>query len=164
MEGDLRQALRQQAKALDLSMQMLTYDSLRVGEVDRLNDIQLFQEWLFDLRDNQTVGRVSILQEDVAELARRYETNYFAWTQLVAITDRRPGRKMILWMGLFPPILPYSLYYTLTPAHNLYLYTTIYDVERGRALLVSPQQVRMKDRKDVINSVTYDLILQIKSE
>ncbi|MFK7925452.1 MAG: M48 family metallopeptidase [Bacteroidia bacterium] len=157
-------SLQRHAKTLDLDLQLLAYDSLQVGDVDKLNDIQLFQEWLFEIPTNQGLQRISILQDEVAGLAERYGTSYFAWSQVVVVSDVRPGRKMMLWMGLFPPILPYSLYYVLTPTHKLYFYTTIYDIKRGKYLLVYPQQLRMKDRKDVINSVAYDLILQITSE
>lgn len=157
-------SLQRHAKTLDLDLQLLAYDSLQVGDVDKLNDIQLFQEWLFEIPTNQDLRRISILQDEVAGLAERYGTSYFAWSQVVVVSDVRPGRKMMLWMGLFPPILPYSLYYVLTPTHKLYFYTTIYDIKRGKYLLVYPQQLRMKDRRDLINSVAYDLILQITSE
>ncbi|MEL7533845.1 MAG: hypothetical protein AAFN10_21200, partial [Bacteroidota bacterium] len=163
-EAHFKHSLKTQAQSLELDLQILSYDSLGVDEVDRLNDIQLFQEWLFELSTNQELARISILQDEVAGLAKRYHTPYFAWSQVVVVTDIRPGRKMMLWMGLFPPILPYSMYYVFTPAHNLYFYTTIYDLERGKYLLVYPQQLRMKDRKDVINSTTYDLLLQIKAD
>ncbi|MEM6344603.1 MAG: M48 family metallopeptidase [Bacteroidota bacterium] len=163
-EANLKNSLKKHANSLELELQILSYDSLGVDDVDRLNDIQLFQEWLFELSTNQELARISILQDEVAGLAERYHTPYFAWSQVVVVTDKRPGRKMMLWMGLFPPILPYSMYYVFTPAHTLFFYTTIYDLKRGKYLLVYPEQVRMKDRKEVINATIYDLLLQVKTK
>ncbi len=163
VENTYTSQLETHAMNLNLSCTTMAFSRLDEFQVVRFNELMLLSEWVAERNLHTDFPMVSILHQEVQYLAEKYETPYFVWTQGVAVTRPRPGRKMMLLMGVIVPLLPYSLYYALTPDHNLFFYTAVYDITRGDYLIVYPQRLNLKDRNDVINSVAYDLILQLKT-
>jgi Zn-dependent protease with chaperone function len=162
-ENQFTEQLEAHAESLELAHTTLNYGRLDGGQVATFNDLAVLNEWIAERNQQTDLKMVSPMQDEVQYLRQRYGTPYFVWTQGVAVTGVRPGRKMMLFMGVILPLLPYSLYYVFTPDHNLYFYTAVYDLEQGDYLIVYPKRLQMNDRRDVINSVAYDLIYQLKT-
>ncbi|MEL6626472.1 MAG: hypothetical protein AAFQ92_13155, partial [Bacteroidota bacterium] len=70
---------------------------------------------------------------------------------------------LILGAGIiFPPALPYSLYYVLSPRHDFLFYTFVYHIQEDRPIFIYPRWIKLKPAKDVMHSTIYDVISQLK--
>ena len=83
---------------------------------------------------------VSTRHAEVQKLKELYGTPYFVWTGGISLTQARSGKGLAIMSGLFfPPILPYSAWYALTPDYDTFIYTMVYDIESGKYLIVFPK-------------------------
>lgn len=150
---------------VDLKYEMLSTRQLENGDISTFKDLILLNEWIQEKMSYDGLSMISINHSEVQYLREKYGTEFFVWTGAMSLTQTRSGKGLMVSAGLlFWPMLPYSLYYSLTPDHDTFLYTMVYDLERGEYLILYPKLIKMKDKQDVLNSVAYDLVYQLKSE
>ena len=158
------QLLDKYSEKLELQYDIITIHELKADDVKRFRDLVLLNEWIQEKTNMDGLHMISINHVEVQLLTKKYGTSHFIWTGGLSLTRPRSGRKIALLAGiLFPPALLYSGWYIFTPYQDTFIYTTVYDIESGRYLILYPKLIKMKDKFDVLNSVTYDLVLQIKS-
>ena len=138
---------------------ILSHTGIQRSDISRFNDLALLNEWMSEKYDHDDLQLHSIYQDEVRQLAQKYGTPYFVWTFWVAATLPKPGGRY--WMCCLP-ILPIGIYYAVTPQHNTFCYTLVYDVRTGEYLIEYPRFMRLRDAPDVLNALTYDIILQLK--
>jgi hypothetical protein len=152
------------ANTLGLDHKMLSTKQLNKTNIEAFQDLALLNEWIYEKICCENIDMVSINHEKIQRLKEKYGTQYFIWTGIVSLTRPRTGKALVISAGvIFFPILPYSFYYLLSPNHDTFFYSVIYDVESGENILLYPKLTKMKDRSDVLNSMVYDLIYQIKT-
>ncbi|MEL6250491.1 MAG: M48 family metallopeptidase [Bacteroidota bacterium] len=154
--------LEKHAKKLGLKHRILSKHSLKKEDEAIFNDLSLLTEWVEEKNRYDQLSLVSINHNHMQSLSKKYGTKYFVWTGGISIAQKRKDKTLFLGGGiLFPPALPYSLYYNFSPQHDTFFYTVIYDIEQGSSKLNFPKWIKMKDEFDVLNSISYDLIFQI---
>lgn len=154
--------LEKHANKLGLKHRILSKHSLTKEDEDIFNDLSLLTEWVEEKNRYDQLSLVSINHNHMQRLSKKYGTKYFVWTGGISIAQKRKDKTLFLGGGiLFPPALPYSLYYNFSPQHDTFFYTVIYDIEKGSSKLNFPKWIKMKDEFDVLNSISYDLIFQI---
>ena len=164
-EQNFRQLIEKYAKETGLTYDLISADGLGKDDISRFREMILLNEWINEKTSFDENNFVSFYHEEIQFLRQKYGTRYFVWTGALSLTRPRTGKAMVLAAGLiFPPILPYSFYYAITPNHDTMVYTMVYNIESGRYLVLYPKLIKMKDKSDVLNSVAYDLIYQIKTK
>lgn len=154
--------LEKHANKLGLKHRILSKHALKKEDEDVFNDLSLLTEWVEEKNRYDQLSLVSINHNRMQDLSKKYGTKYFVWTGGISIAQKRKDKTLFLGGGiLFPPALPYSLYYNFSPQHDTFFYTVIYDIEQGSSKLKFPKWIKMKDEFDVLNSISYDLIFQI---
>lgn len=156
--------LKEYAEKSDLPYEMLSTRQLTQEAIVEFRDITMLNEWVNEQVLHDQLQMVSIYHNQVHTLAEKYGTRHFIWTGVLAFAYTRTGKGLVLAAGiLFPPILPYSIYIALTPDYETNIYTMVYDVESGDYQVLYPKKVKMKDNPDLLHSVTYNLIHQLKN-
>lgn len=157
-------ALGTHADALGLSHALLSSRRLEAEGVSLFQELGVLSEWAQDANQHDNLQLVNFRHAEVQPLIDKYGTSYFVWSSTTALTRPRSGKLLVLSAGLLLPILlPYSVYYATTPAHHSLQYTLVFDLRQGKRLLKYPKFVRMKDSEDVMNSLVYDLLIQLKA-
>ena len=156
--------LAKHSEDLEIDYKIITTYQLQAEDIETFKDLVLLKEWINEKTTSEGLHLVSLNQAEIQQLAKKYGTSHFIWSEGLSLTRPRAGKRIAMLAGiLFPPILLYSGWYVATPYHDTLIYTMVYDIERGRYLILYPKLIKMKDKFDVLNSVTYDLLLQIKS-
>ncbi|MEM7372194.1 MAG: M48 family metallopeptidase [Bacteroidota bacterium] len=155
--------LKQHSEQVELKSEFLSSFMLSSKDIDKFNDISLLNDWMEEKLSTHELKLVSINHTEIQQLRKRYQTPYFVWTEIISLTQKRNGKLLIASAGiLFPPILPYAAYYLLTPKRETIMFTMIFDLDSGNPILMLPQNIQMKDRPDLLHSLSYDLIYQIQ--
>ncbi len=147
----------------ELSYQLLSSDQMGPADAHRLRDLALLNGWL---EHQVRMGDLRLLNpyhEELMDLCARYGTHHFVWLDCYAFSRNRSGKALVLASGfILPVLLPYSLFYVLTPRFDTVLHVQVYDLSQYRPLLLYPRVVRMRDRWDVVRSTLYDAIQQLR--
>ena len=142
---------------LDLPYQLLSQEKWGPGDVQSLNDLAVLNEWLEHQQSLEGVGLVSPMHQELAALCERYGTQQVVWINVYAYTRNRVGKPLVLAAGfILPLLLPYSLYYSLTPRYDTVFFLQAYEVLDAFPKLIYPQVIGMQARPDLIKSVLYD--------
>lgn len=156
--------LEKYANKLSLSHTVLSTERLQAKEVEVFNDLSILDEWITEKSQHGDLSMISLNHSEVQYLGKKYNCQHFVWTGSISLTHARSGRLLVVSAGfLLPVLLPYSIYYAATPAHQTWYYTVIYNIETGNFVLQYPRLVRMKDKPDIMNATIYDLIFQMKN-
>jgi len=155
--------IKEHATSLELNYGILTGNSIELEDTLAFEDLYLLNEWFNERNNQQGLDLVSIYYNEVQKLKEKYQTPHFVWIEAGNIAHSRSNKGLVLSAGiLLPVLLPYSIIYTQTPKHMTFLYGIIYNLDTGMELAKYPKKVMMKDRMDVLNSITYDFIYQLK--
>jgi len=155
--------LESHAESVELNYQILSGKYLSPFDDSSHNDLYLLNEWFEEKSHHEDIPIVSMYHDEIQRLKQKYGTTHFAWIEAGNIANSRSNRGLVLSAGiLLPVLLPYSIFYTQTPRHLTFLYGIIYDVETGREMAKYPKKVMMKDRMDVLHSIVYDFVFQLK--
>ena len=158
----LREMIERHATSIGLSHRILSMQTLSADKVDEFNDIALLTEWYAEKNSHGDLNIVSIFQDSLFRFQQKYHTPHFAWTGLISYSHPRTSRGLLLFAGaLLPVLLPYSLYYRKSDTHGTFLYSAVCDFQDGGYLVQFPKMLRMKARKDILNSLIFDLVFQI---
>lgn len=151
--------------SLDLRFSLLSNNTLEHNEIAAFNDLSLLSEWIDEKTQHEDLELVSLYHNEVQYLTVKYDTPNFVWTGAISLTAPKAGKGVNLFAGvMLVPFYPYALYNAVSPNHSTFVYTMVYDIQTGGYHILYPKFVRMRDGSDVMNSVLYDMIFQIKSE
>ena len=149
--------------SLGLDCNLLSSHNLSSHDLAHFKALSLLQTWVEERTMHEKIDLISPLHLEVKQLASQYGTPYFVWVGCLAQQSPRKGKAIMATAGLLlPPLLPYSVWYLLTPRSETLLYVMVWNVEAGTYEVVFPRTIQMKDRPDVIRAAVFDLVLQIQ--
>lgn len=164
-EAQLIRRMCTHAKDLELDYQLLNSNELEAGDILSFNDLSLLSEWIEEKTRHEDLELVSINHNEVQYLVEKYHTAHFVWTGAISLTAPKSGKGVNLFAGIvLVPFYPYALFNAISPNHSTYFYTMVYDLKSGTYQILFPKFIRMRDTTDVMNSVIYDLLFQIKEK
>ncbi len=162
---DLMSHLQTFSKGMGFEHEILSSAAFEPQDIHKYQDLSMLQTWIQERSQHDHVELVSPLHNEVHALTEKYHTRYFAWIGVVAQQERRKGKGIVATASiLFPPLIPYGIWYLSTPRSETLIYTAVYDGATGQYVLLYPKIISMKDRPDVVRSALYDLLLQLSSE
>ncbi len=148
---------------IGLAYNLLSSHSLDSNDLMQFKALSLLQSWVEERTMHEKIDLISPVHQEVKELAIQYGTPYFVWVGCLAQQSRRKGKAIMATAGLLlPPLLPYSVWYLLTPRSETLIYVMVWNVETGTYEVVFPRTIQLKDRSDVIRAAVYDLVLQLQ--
>lgn len=147
---------------LQFDSEMLSMHNLEGGDISDFEKMAFLQSWVQERSRHKELSIISPVHNEILALADSFGTSYFVWVGCIAQQEPRKGKGIVTTVGiLFPPMLPYSIWYLVTPKPQTLMYCMVYNATSGTYEVIYPHMIGMKDRPDVIRSATYDLLNQL---
>jgi Fe-S cluster biosynthesis and repair protein YggX len=165
-QSRFKEMLKENAKLAGLDARILDVHDLQASDAETFNDIMLLNEWVVEQQSADDLLLYGSQQARINKIAEKYHTDYFSWTGVVSLHEKKSNFKtaLLLLAGIgYFPILPYSIYKTVKPEYNMLFFNTLYDVKTGRLKTIKYDYMKKNDTRGILNSQLYDACLQIKS-
>jgi Zn-dependent protease with chaperone function len=158
--------IRQNAAYSKLNIDLLNPKSFTANDVDKYNDLSTVNDWIGERLDHDDELEMIPLETDrMIPLVKKYNTTHFCYTGVYTYEQKRENRGFIIFFSIICyPVLPFGLAYALTPEHDTYYYTMMYNVATGKPDVKRTVHLKSKSKKGYINSIMYDMMVQIKSK
>lgn len=150
---------------MNVQYELYSMHEFKPEDILAVRQMSLLQSWIAERTRHGDLSLVSPLYNEIKDLADHLGTPYFVWVGCIVQQEKRRGKGIVATAGiLLPPLLPYSIWYLVTPRPQTLMYCIIYSAITGEYEVIYPHAIGMKDRPDVIRSATYDLLNQISQE
>jgi hypothetical protein len=138
--------------------------TLEQNNVEKYNELAYLNEWVTE-RTTHTDGVIPIITDERArQLSEKYGTPYFNWTGTITLTERETGKWGYFFMATVPPLTPLAILEILNAENYTYYFNLVFNIKNGKPLLSESENIRQKDRKDIIKSHLYFSLQQIQAE
>lgn len=134
------------------------------SDVANYNRMSLFNFWAGERLDHENIDIIPLETEYAAEAAKEIGTQKIMYSGVFSYTEMKDHVGWAIVATIIPYTAPFGLYYLLKPnTHTLY-YTLVFDIETGICNLNESIHFNMDDKRGMIKSSIYDLMLQVKKE
>ncbi|MEO0897397.1 MAG: M48 family metallopeptidase [Bacteroidota bacterium] len=134
-------------------------------DTDRFNQMASLKLWIFEKENHGKLQLISLFHNEILQLVEEFGTPYIISTGGISVSENRKSKNLTLGAGfIFPPVLPYSLYYVLTPKQGFLFYNMIYNLEQDSKSSILSKRIRMKASESVMKAAVYDFYLQLYSK
>lgn len=154
-------------KASPLEVDLLSIETLKTEDAEKLNDITLLSEWASEQAQCNSLG-IGSQQGSIDAIAKKYDTRYFLWLDVVEYkgfnSAHRTSPSGIVLMLFTPLIIPPLLEAWIGKNKITLIYATLYDVKTGRSYSLKRKIFNKKASEMIITSQLYDAFAQIKAK
>lgn len=148
-----------------LDVDVLDSRGLESGDVDKMNDIALLEEYVADRLESDDQPTPFPERQKITELAKKYNTDYFLWTGVVSYQENQKKKIVRAVMsGVFPFILPFTLSYLINGGHYTFYFNMMYDVKTDQITMANFREVDSRTTPSVLNSHIYDTFMQLHAK
>ncbi|MGD1845169.1 MAG: M48 family metallopeptidase [Salibacteraceae bacterium] len=155
--------IERNADLAKLDVSLLDTKAFRADDVELFNDFAALNDWVGERFDHEDLDFVVSDHNRMMELTEKYGTDYFAWTGVVAMRERKAYAALYVCLGAMTIYgLPFALAYAAVPEYDTFFYFMLFDVPNGEAVMVERIYIDGKDRLDMMNSFVYDAFFQVK--
>ncbi len=165
-EFRLSDRIRENAAIAKLDVELLNDLDLKETDLQKYNDMTFMTLWLQERVKHMENGvKMHNLDYEYAEdLAKRYNTKYFSWMGVIGMRQKKYGTASLIVTAVFVPyMIPYTVYYIVTPKYDSYYIQVLFDIKTGESKLVQSNYIDDKDSRTVINMSIYDSFYQMKT-
>jgi len=155
------------AKA-DLELEILSPKLCEANEFEKMNNLSICNDWIEELNDLSDVSeRMSYIpaqSEYMYDVSNAYNTENIGFTGVIDFKNKKHLDATSITLGVLIPYLwPVLAYFVLTPSHEMYYYTFIYNSKTGDTVVDKIYFLKTKPRAGNIQSYMYDMFSTIKS-
>lgn len=165
-QENLRELIDDVAKKSDMKVTILDVADLKENDTERFNEIRLLNDWFSEQVDYDDLSITpGLSQEKINAIASKYGTDYFLWTGVISLREKKQGAALAIAAGvLYFPILPFSIYYAAKPEYDMMFYAVLFDVRTGRRQTVKFEYFDKQDTDTLVKAHMYDVLTQIKTK
>ncbi len=155
------------ASKAGIEYEILSPKIFNTNDANKYNDLAKLNDWvgekmMHSARKNDW-NIITSESENVKYLKQEYNTDTFLYTGVLQYKEKRKNIGGVLtYTILFYPLLPYGIYYAVTPINYTYYYNLFYNVDKDQKTLENVKVLKVKSSRGVINSAMYDMLIQIK--
>ncbi len=163
----LSNQIMENARIAKLDVELLGDYSFKGTDAEKFNDYAFLKSWMTERLKHMDsdVTANNLDNERVQALVAKYGTQYFCWSGLVDVRERkRDAGTVIAYSLILYPLLPYAIYYAVTPKYNTYYYSLVFDLNSGKPVFTDFQFIDRKGSQDVLNSTMYNTFYQLKKK
>jgi hypothetical protein len=155
------------ASKAGIEYEILSPKVFKSNEVDKYNDLAKINDWVGEKMLHENFRKdwsiITSEAEYVNYLSGKYNTDFFLYTGVLQYKEKKDNVGYVLATTiLYFPLLPYGIYYTVTPKNYTYYYNLYYNLDTGVQLLDKVDFLKIKANQANINSLMYDMLIQIK--
>ncbi len=158
----LCERIERSAELVDLPVTILSNSRMDSLDAEMFNDITFLNEWVDQRFRGLEIDMVISDRMRLNELIDKYGTAHFAWIGMLTYREKKPFLSYYLMYALVPPAFPVALYYLLRPNHDSYFFSICFDLRTGEPEMITYNNYKQKDARDMVNSNVYDSLYQLK--
>jgi len=153
------------AAAAEMPIVLFQMKEFEKTDIDKYNELALLNEWLEESANHDEVVVIQSETEFASSVCDKYHSDHIMITGVTSIKQHRSNRGgVVLFTILCWPLLPAGIVYALTPEHETYLITGIFNVKSGETEMSRVSRLKAKARSGYIGSQLYDIFTGIKKE
>ncbi len=163
----LNNQIMKNAERAKLEVDLLGDHSFTSTDVQKFNDYVFLKNWFRERAEHleAEVPMENLEAEQVQALVARYGTKYYCWSGLVDVREKKRGAGLVLfYTAIVYPLLPFGVYYAVTPDYNTYYYSLVFDITTGKPVFTDIQYIDRKNNRDILNSTVYNTFYQLKKK
>jgi hypothetical protein len=162
---DFSQRLALNAKKAKLEIEVLDSKKLEAGEVEKMNDIAELEEYISERLENPFDVKTLYPERDrIAQLGKKYNTDYFLWTGVVSYEEFRKSKVgLAVTSAVLPFLLPFTLSSIINKGHYTFYFNMMYDIKTDKVKMVNFREVNSTTNPSILNSHIFDTFEQIHS-
>lgn len=131
-------------------------------DVDKYNEMCLLNDWVGERLDHENRNMIPLNSDYMYALADKHNTDYFMYTGVYSYKVPKENVGAILLAGIvLYPTLPIVIAYLVSPNRYTMYYSLMFNVRNGDCILNENIQFKSKDSRGTLQSMMYDLMLQI---
>jgi beta-barrel assembly-enhancing protease len=156
--------MKENAEIAGLNLTVLNPLEFKKEDAQKLNDYTLLKEWYLEQSDAGSMAISGFKQKEIEELGKKYNTDYFLWTGVVGVHNKKGIGAKIVGAMLMPSIvfIPFGIK-LMSDTYDMYYYSILYNVKTGKNYIIKSDEFSKKDSDSLLNSHIYDTFLQIKT-
>ncbi|MCA6363329.1 MAG: M48 family metalloprotease [Bacteroidetes bacterium] len=160
------ESIEETAGEANLKAELLNPKSFTARDVDKYNDLAAINDWLGERMSHDNALNIIPVESDAARSAStKYKAEHIYITGVLTYKQVRENRGAVLLYSLiFYPMLPFGIAYALTPEHDTYYYSMVYNINTGEERMKRVVHLHSNARNGFIVSQMYDTMLQIKTK
>lgn len=151
------------AEQAQLPVVLFSMKEFTKNDIDKYNELSLLNDWIEESINHNDMAIIPCESEFTAPLCKKYHADNFMITGVISIKQKRENRGGILLLSvLCYPLLPLGVAIAVTPEHETYLLSGIYNLQTGQQPLSREIRLKAKARTGYISSQLYDIFVGIQ--
>lgn len=163
-EQKLTTIMKEAAEKNGIQMQVLNPKEMSASEVSAFNDLSALKNWLGYqfVHVGNSVTLEPMDREAVKGFMEKYDTKYFALSQVISVKERRRNRVgTLLFTCVFIYGLPISIY-RFSPKKFTRITFVVLDIENSTVKALLKKELTTTGTNVNFRSATYDMMYQLK--
>ncbi len=162
----LRSLMTGVAQKSGLKVDFLDAQVLKENQSDRFNEIRSLNDWFGEqVRRDNLSPTPGLQQDDINAIADKYGTDYFLWTGVISLREKKKNAALIALLGLiYWPALPIAIAGAAKPEYDMLYYAVLYDVRTGRNRVIKFEYFDKRDSDTILKAHCYDTFVQINRD
>lgn len=163
---DFYQQIEMVADKAGIEIDILSPKVFTTNDVSKYNDLARINDWVAEKMSHEDVKQdwdiITSESEYAAYLSDEYNTDYFLYTGVLQYKEKKENVGYVLVATtLYFPLLPYGIYYAVTPKNYTYYYNLWYNIKKDENTLETVNFIKAKSNQANINSLMYDMLNQL---
>jgi len=152
------------AQKAELNTQIIAPKLFTESAVADYNNMSLFNFWVGERLDHENIDIIPLESEYAVVATDHLGTNKIIYSGVFSFREQKDNIGWAILASIVPYTAPFGIYYLAKPNVHTYYYTLLFDVETGVCQMNETIHFNMEDKRGMIRSCIYDLMLQIKRE
>lgn len=153
------------AEAADMPIVMLSIKEFTKDDVAKYNALAVVNEWLEESANHDEAEVLLAECEFTEAVSKQYNTKDVFVTAVFTFKQPRENRGWIIFYSVICyPLLPFGIAYAVTPEHETYLVSGVYDLNSGQDKMTRVTKLKAKAKGGYVMSQMYDIFSGIKRE
>lgn len=152
------------SKQAGLVNQMLSPKLFNENDLKKYNQMSLLNFWAGERLDHNNIRMIPLETEFVDDLIEENGTNKILFSGVYTYREPKHNIGWAIIACIIPYTLPFGIAYLAKPNVHTYYYSLVFDLENGDCNLNETVDFNISDKRGIVKSGVYDLMLQIKRE
>ena len=145
-----------------IDTKLISSKNLSSDDTENFKNMALLYDWVGERMLHENFYFIPSETEYIQTVKEKYGTENVSFPGILAFKEQRDNKGSVLFVcAICYPLLPYGIYYAVTPVYHTYFYNIIFDIETGKIKMSHLQEMRANPNKSFINSIIYEQMLKI---
>lgn len=152
------------SKRIGLKTELINNKDFSTSSVDAYNDMCVLLTWLNECDKHEDIEMLPVDYIQVQEIRNKYNIDHLALMGTVSVVTKKENVGFLIYAAVIFPV--YSWAFALPAIFKRDITTTVFtkvlNLKTGKVEMVQRTKCDLSDKNDVIDSILYDHLFQIK--